>query len=54
MLSKALNQASKRGFATAKPNPFNDVKRKLKVAGNDYHYYSLPDLGDKRLGKSNF
>jgi len=34
----------------SKPNPFASSLTKLKVDGKEYKYYSLPSLGDKKLG----
>ena len=30
-------------------NPFASVKKEIDVAGQKYHYYSLPHLGDERV-----
>lgn len=32
-------------------NPFDSVKKELKVGDNTYHYYSLPELNDDRVAK---
>ena len=33
-----------------RPNPYASTLTKLTVDGKDYKYYSLPSLGDKKLG----
>lgn len=50
---KALSYASRRSFATSKPNPYNELKKTLTIGGKEYKYFSLPDLKDDRLGKIN-
>lgn len=37
------------GFCS-KPNPYSKVQQTLKVNGKEYKFFSLPALGDKRLG----
>lgn len=37
------------GFCS-KPNPYTKVQQTLKVNGKEYKFFSLPALGDKRLG----
>ena len=46
-----LSSLRKYSFAT---NPFNHVKKELKVEGKNFSYYSLPALGDKRVEKLPF
>lgn len=35
-------------------HPFAKVKKELKVEGKTYNYFSLPDLGDKRVSNLPF
>jgi hypothetical protein len=39
-----------RGFAKKQENPFKQLSTKLEEAGKGCTYYSLPKLGDPRLG----
>ena len=36
---------------TAKENnPYAGIRKELDINGNKFAYYSLPDLGDERVG----
>ena len=39
-------------FAAKENNPFVGIRKELDVDGSKYAYYSLPDLGDARVGDS--
>ena len=41
-----------RFFASSpQANPYNSILTKLSVGSNQFSYYKLPALGDKRIGK---
>lgn len=47
-----LNQQAARQFASSpQKNPYGSILTKLSVGGNQFSYYKLPALGDKRIGK---
>ena len=43
-----------RGFGKKKENPFKKIHTQLEEAGKGISYFSLPKLGDSRLGTTAF
>ena len=39
-------------YLVSGPNPYDKVKEKLVVNGQEHTYFSLPKLKDKRYGKT--
>jgi hypothetical protein len=49
---KAFGQQALRQFASSpQKNPYGSILTKLSVGSNQFSYYKLPALGDKRIGK---
>lgn len=48
--ARATSKGARRGYASAtRKNPYEHLKKTLKVAGKDFQYFDLKELKDKRL-----
>ena len=50
--SLVISAGQQRQFASSpQKNPYGSILTKLSVGSNQFSYYKLPALGDKRIGK---
>ena len=50
--SLIISAGQQRQFASSpQKNPYGSILTKLSVGSNQFSYYKLPALGDKRIGK---
>ena len=50
--SVIISAGQQRNFASSpQKNPYGSIMAKLSVGSNQFSYYKLPALGDKRIGK---
>lgn len=51
--AKARPKVSRRGYvAGPQKNPYDSIRKSLKVGGQEFSYYDLKELKDKRLSTS--
>jgi aconitate hydratase len=52
---RTSNNGARRGYASASgKNPYDHLKKSLKVGGKEFQYYALRELKDKRLSRLPF